>query len=75
MVIITSTLFYTDGLTQRNLHIRNVLVVPKRLEESISEPDNFDILDHFLAEIVVNTVDLFFFKHVTKLFVQLLCGQ
>ncbi|MNX86778.1 hypothetical protein D3C86_1186760 [compost metagenome] len=74
MVIIASTLFNTDRLTKCNLYVRDMFVIPKRLEESIAETDDFNILNHFFAEIVVNTVDLFFFKYMTELFIQLLSG-
>jgi hypothetical protein len=36
----------------------DVVAVPEGLEEPVGEPHDEHVLDHFLAEVVVNPVDL-----------------
>ena len=40
----------------------NVVAVPSGPEDSIPEPDGHQILHHFLAQVVINSVQLFLFE-------------
>ena len=40
----------------------NVVAVPGGPEEPVPEPDGHQILNHFLAQIVIDSVKLFFFE-------------
>ncbi|MNC71854.1 hypothetical protein D3C75_1228180 [compost metagenome] len=49
VVIISSALFHTNRLTECNLDIRNVFVIPEWLKKGIAEANDFNILHHFLT--------------------------
>ncbi|MNP67919.1 hypothetical protein D3C76_1638080 [compost metagenome] len=75
MIVIASTFFNTDGFAQRNLNIGNMFIVPQRLKEGVGKPNDFNILHHFFAKVVVNPVNLLFLEYLIQLFVQLLSRQ
>ena len=41
-----------------DLHVIDVLLVEQRLEEAVGEPQDQDVLDRFLAEVVIDPEDL-----------------
>ena len=47
-----------DGFGHRDLDVVDVIAVPQWLENGISETEEQDVLRRFLAEIVVDPVDL-----------------
>lgn len=47
-----------EGLLERNLHVVDVMPVPRSPEERVAKSKDEDILDHFLAEVVVNAEQL-----------------
>lgn len=44
-----------------NLDIVDVVAVPCRIEKLVAKPQNQDVLDHLLTEVVVDTEDLLLF--------------
>ena len=49
---------HADLLGHRDLHRVDMPAVPERLEDAVAEPQGQDVLDCFLAEIVIDAVDL-----------------
>ena len=41
-----------------DLHVVDVLLVEQRLEDAVGEAQHEDVLDGFLAEVVIDAVDL-----------------
>ena len=48
------------GLRHRDLDVVDVLLVEERLEEAVGEPEHEDVLDGFLAEVVIDPEDVLF---------------
>ena len=47
-----------DGLGGGDLHVIDVAPVPDRLEHAVAEAEHEQVLDGFLAEIVIDAIDL-----------------
>ena len=62
LIIVATALFNAQLFSKGNLHIINVLAVPDIFKQQISKADGKNLLNHFLAQIVVNTENLFFVK-------------
>ncbi len=58
MFVKTATGFDAYGLRRRNLYVVDVVVVPKRFEQTIGETADQNVLYRFLAQVVVDAVDL-----------------
>ena len=52
--------FKADGLTDGNLHMRNGVGVPERLEQHIRKSQRHKVLDSFLTQIMVNAESALF---------------
>ena len=50
-------------LGDRDLHVVDVLLIEQRLEDAVREAQHQDVLDGFLAEVVVDPVDLPLVEH------------
>ena len=50
----------------RDLHVIDVLLVPHRLEDAVGEPDDHEILNGFLPQIVIDAEDLRFVEHTPR---------
>ena len=61
-LVIGAAAFHADRFGRRDLHVIDIAAVPQRLENSVAEAERHDVLDGFLAQIVVDAVDLFFLK-------------
>ena len=46
------------GLRYRDLHVVDVFLIEQRFEDAVGEAQNENVLDRFLAEIVIDAVDL-----------------
>src|SRR6266403_1446128 len=68
-IVVAPTFFYADGLRDRNLNVVNVPPVPDGLEDSVGEAEGQNVLDGFLAQVVVDPVNLFFLGDLEELFV------
>src|SRR6516225_3636183 len=45
-------------------------MVPDRLEDAVAKPEHHHVLDRFLTEVVIDTVDLALVEHRLDLFIQ-----
>ena len=52
----------------------DVVAVPDRLEDRVGEAKDQDVLDRFLAQVVVDAVDLALVEDLVHLVVQRLCA-
>ena len=57
-IVVVGAAADVDLLGHGDLHVVDVVAVPDRLEDRVGEPQHEDVLDRFLAEIVVDAVDL-----------------
>ena len=53
-VVITSPTSDANILCHGDLDVRNVMVIPNRLEDLVGEPERHDVLDGLFAQVVVN---------------------
>ncbi len=76
LVKIAGTVFHSDGFGCRDLDVVDVVGIPDRLKNHVGKAQQKDVLDGFLAEVVVNAVNLFFVQVLTQALVKLLgAGQ
>src|SRR5215467_13651149 len=54
----TAAALDTDGLGNRDLNVVDMVAVPQRLEDAVGETQHQDVLDRFLAEKVIDPIDL-----------------
>ncbi len=71
LVIIAAAIFHAHGFRRGNLHVVDVAPVPDRLENGVGETENHDVLHRLFAEIVIDSVDLFFIEHFVHSAVEL----
>ena len=62
LVKITATSLGTDLFLEGDLDVRDMVAIPARSKDLVRESQDHDVLDHFLAQVVIDTVDLFFKK-------------
>ena len=55
---------YADGFGDRDLHMVDVVAIPDRLEDPVGETQHHDVLDRFLAEEMIHSIDLRFRQHL-----------
>ena len=60
-----------DGLGDGDLHVVDVLPAPQGLEDAVAEPEDEEVLDGLLAEVVVDAVDALLGEDGVQLRVQL----
>ena len=58
------------GLGGRDLNMVDMVAVPERLEDAVGEAQHQDVLDRFLAEEVIDPIDLVFGQHLEDLRVE-----
>ncbi len=63
LVIVTAPIFHSHGFCRGNLDVIDVAPVPDRLKDGIGETENHDILHRLFAEIMIDSVDLFFIEY------------
>ena len=68
-IIVIRSVFDADGLGLCDLYVVDVITVPDRLKNSVGETEYQDVLNGFLAEIVVYSIYLRFVKTETNLIV------
>ena len=66
-VVVTGPAIYADGLGDGDLHMIYMVVVPQGLEDHIGETQRHQVLHRFLAEIMIDPVDLRFIEDLGKL--------
>ena len=63
-----------DRLGHRDLHVVDVAPVPERLEDPVAEPEDQQVADGLLAEVVVDAVDLRLAEDLADLAIEPLRG-
>ncbi len=69
-VVIGPALFDAYRLRHRDLDVVDVAPVPNRLEDSVREAEDQDILDGLFSQVVIDPVDLLFVQHLPDFLVQ-----
>src|ERR1700730_10290300 len=67
-------MLHAQGLGYRDLHVIDIAAVPYRLENTVGKSKNEDILDGFLAEIMIDAINLLLSQHLKKLSVEIFRG-
>lgn len=62
-LIISPPLFHTYCLCSCDLHVVNILPVPDRFEDPVSETECNNVLYSFFAKVMVNPIDLLFMEN------------
>ena len=76
VVVVAAASFDAQRFGDGDLDVVDVFLVPKRLENFVGEPKRQDVLDGFLAEIMVDAENLTFVEDARQLMVQFLrCGE
>ena len=70
--VVAGPLFHSDRFSGRDLHAGDVVAVPDRFENGVGEAQHQDVLDRFLAQVVVDPEDLVFLCRALHHPVQLL---
>jgi len=60
LVKVTTSALGAEWLFECDLDVIDVVAVPGCAEEFVTKPQNQDVLDHLLAQVVVNTENLLF---------------
>lgn len=58
IIKVSTTTFGSERFLESDLHIVNVFAIPHLAEENVGETHGHDVLDHFLAEVMINAVNL-----------------
>ena len=58
IVKVAATSFCAEWLFESDLHVCNVLTTPRCAEEGICEPEDEEIFDHFLSEVMIDAEGL-----------------
>uniref|UniRef100_E6PY25 Uncharacterized protein n=1 Tax=mine drainage metagenome TaxID=410659 RepID=E6PY25_9ZZZZ len=66
--------FDAEGFRSGDLYVVDVVAIPDWLEDAVAEAEDEDVLDGFLAEIVIDAEDLFFLEDGIDAAVQLFGG-
>jgi len=68
----TATCLDPDGFSRSDLHMVNVMIVPEGFEKPVGETADQNILDGFLAQVMVNPVDLLLAHDIEQALIQCL---
>ena len=66
--------FDAKGFSHGDLHVVNVVTFPDRLEDAVGEPEDQEILNGFLAQVVIDAEDLALAEDCVDLVVELAGG-
>src|SRR4051812_44921801 len=72
--VIATALADAKFLADGDLHVIDGFAIPKALENGIGETEHQDVLDRFLAEIMVDAEDLLLARVASELGIQLMGG-
>ncbi len=62
----------THSFGRRDLHVVDMVAVPERLEDAVRKSQHQNVLDRFLAEEMIDPIDLVFGQHLEDLRVECL---
>ena len=75
-LVVRAAAFHPDGFGGGDLHVIHVAAIPQRLEDAVAEAQRQDVLHGFLAEVMIDAVDLGFFEGAMQFGAELLsAGQ
>ena len=60
-----------ERLRHRDLHAVNIVAIPDGLQKAVGEAEDQQVLDRFLAQVVVDAEDIFFRKSLVQRVIQL----
>ena len=69
-IIKRTSFFHPQFFVQFNVNPFDEFVIPTFLQEVIGKTEGKNILQHFFTKIMINPVNLFFFKKFTKQYIQ-----
>jgi hypothetical protein len=72
-LVILSTILYAYILGDGDLDVIYIATIPDRLKDAVAEAEHHDILDGFLAQVMVDTINLIFFERLIQLAVESHC--
>ena len=75
LLVVAGAALDADRLGDGDLDVVDVVAVPDRLEQDVGEAEGEDVLDRFLAEVVVDAVDLPLGERLRHLLDQLAGGR
>jgi len=58
LVKVAASSFGSEWLLERDLNVVDVIPVPSRTEKFVAESEDENVLDHLLAQVVINAVQL-----------------
>ena len=70
-VVVAAAAADVDFLGHGDLHVVDVVAVPDRLEDRVGKPQHEQVLHRFLAEVMIDAVDLLLVEHGVDDLVQL----
>ncbi len=70
LLVEVTTRLHAHGFRRGDLHVINVVVVPERLEQRVGKATDQDVLYRFLAQVVVDPIDLLLFHVCQQALVQ-----
>ena len=60
LLVVGAAALHADGFRAGDLHVIHVAAIPQRLEDAVAEAEGQDVLDGFLAQVMIDAVDLGF---------------
>ena len=66
LVVVAGAVVGADGFADGDLDVIDVFVIPDRLENGVGETHDHQVLDGFLAQIVVDAEDLLFLEILSR---------
>ena len=70
-LVIRAAAFHADRFRGGDLHMVDIAAVPERLEDAVAEAEGQDVLHGFLAQVMVDTIDVGFGEDFVQLIAQL----
>ena len=72
LLVISAALLDPDFLGGGDLHTIDVTAVPDRLKNSVTESKDENVLNGFLSQIMIDSINLIFLQYTLKVAVQFL---
>ena len=65
-IVITAARFNAEPFGNRDLNVVNIVSIPNRFKNAVAEAKNQNVLNGFLAEIMVDAINLPFVENFQK---------
>src|SRR5437763_8457587 len=73
LLVISAALLHAHFLRGGDLHAFDVTPVPDRFKNAVTESKDEDVLHGFLAEIMIDSINLIFLQYSFDIAIQFLC--